>query len=135
MTETEPPRLLGTDALRFLVFGALNTGATLVLYQIFLFFLPPRAAYTTMFACGILISAGLYSRFVFANTLQWRLLTAYTLFHLSSYLVGLCILALCVELVDIDSRIAILVVIAIMTPLNFLGARLTLRRSPGINEH
>lgn len=130
MTEAQPRRPVTREALGFLVFGAINTGVTLILYQIFLFFLPPPAAYTLMFACGILISAGLYSRFVFASALQWQRLLAYALFYLASYAVGLGLLALFVEVVGIDSRIAIFIVVAIMTPLNFAGARMTLRFTP-----
>ena len=122
---------LAREAGGFLVLGAINTAVTLVLYQLFLLFMAPAVAYTVMFACGIVLSALLYSRFLFQVTLSLRTFVAYTLFYLLSYGLGLLLLMLFVEGLRIDGRIAIFLVVGITTPVNFVGARLTLNWSKG----
>lgn len=111
----------------FIIFGALNTISTILLYQALLYIISPYASYTITFIAGILLSSLIYSKFVFSTRITPKRVAAYVVFYGVSYLVGIGLLGLLVTQLNVSARFGIFGVIIIMTPFNFLGARIALR--------
>lgn len=109
---------------RFLGVGAINALGTYLLYLALHRVLPYGAAFSLSFAAGILFSLWANGRYVFAVRLSVRLAAAYAAFYLLSYLASLGLLVAAVEAVGLPSWLAPLPVAAVMTVINFIGARL-----------
>ena len=120
------PRL-HREALRFLLAGSLNTLLTLALYQLLLLWLPYLIAFTAAFVSGIIFTGLVYTRFVFEVSTTARRFTQNALYYLASYGFSLALLALLVDQLALHERLAMVVTIALMVPLNFFCLRGLLR--------
>ncbi len=112
----------------FLMVGGVNSALTFLIYQALVFVLPYWLAYSLSFALGIGFSFLANSRFVFSMSITFRRALAYTAFYLSSYAVGLGLLSALVELLHMHPRLAPIIVVIVMTPLNYLGAKICLAK-------
>ena len=120
-------RVLWSQVWRFGVVGASNTLLTGVLLWILASVIDPRIAYTVVFALGIAYSALLTSRFVFSSRSSPQRLTAFVLWYLAVYAVGLVL----VDALDDPGRSSLVlaaVTIAVTAPLSFVGGRLIFGR-------
>jgi len=112
------------DSGRFLVAGTLNTLLGIVLYQILLFRLPEKAAWTICWAIGILLVSVAYPKLVFKHgRLSPRRFFAHVLFYLVSFLISLGLLAAYVDVMGVPPRWAVFLVYLVTVPLNFLCSR------------
>jgi len=114
------------QGIYFVLSGGLNTLATYLLYLLLLNFLHYQIAYATSFIAGILLSYVLSTRFVFRTTHSWVKFALFPLVYLVSYAAGATVLALSVNRLGIDQRIAPLVSACITLPLSFVLSRLIL---------
>ena len=108
------------QALRFVVAGGVNTGLTYLIYLILLNVVGYTAAFSISFVIGIIIAFFIYSNFVFRTPIVWRKLLRYPVLCLSQYVAGLVLLTALVEVLELDKRLAPIVNVAILTPVNFL---------------
>ncbi|MEA2985764.1 MAG: hypothetical protein QOD94_2018 [Alphaproteobacteria bacterium] len=115
-----------TQVPRFIGAGAINTLATFLLYQMLLFLVPYKVAYTLSFAAGILLSAVFNSRLVFRTTLNWRALLRFTTVTLVTYVIGLNLVVVLIENLGVPPAIAPLFVVVLLLPLSFFGTRIAL---------
>ena len=118
---------------RFLLVGGSNTLITFVLLALLAHVLDHRIAYTIVFAAGMAYTTALTGRFVFSAAGSRGKSTAFVLWYLGVYLVGLLV----VHLVDRDGErsglVVALAVVAVTAPLGFLGGRLIYHRSPAVS--
>jgi len=112
----------------FLIVGGVNSALTFLIYQALVFVLPYWLAYSLCFVLGIGFSFLANSRFVFSISITFRRALAYTVFYLSSYAIGLGMLSALVEQLHMHLRLAPVIVVIVMTPLNYLGAKMCLKK-------
>ena len=114
---------LGRQARRFLLAGGINTLLTLAIYQCLLFWLPYTLAFTLAFVAGIVFTGLVYTRFVFTVRPTGRRFVSNALYYVLSYGVNLFILSILIDGLALHERIAIILTIGLMVPLNFICLR------------
>lgn len=118
--------LLGV-ALRFLVGGILNTGATLVLYWLLLRFIHYQWAYLASYCAGILLSYLLNTRYVFRARHSWLKFILFPLVYLVIYALGALVLKVAVDYLHLPASVGPLVSIAVTFPVSFLLTKVVLQ--------
>lgn len=121
-------KIVAAQALRFLISGAINTGATYAVYLGLLPYMEYQSAYGVAFVSGIALSYLLNVRFVFRVRPNWRSALLFPLVYVIQYLVGLAVLQIAVEHFSIPREYALLTSIAVSIPLTFLLTRTLLHR-------
>ena len=116
-------RFSSSEALRFLIAGAVNAAATYAIYLVALQFLPYRIAYSTAYAIGILLAYAVNTSFVFRARWSWKRMLAYPLVYLLQYAIGLACLTFLVEGGWVGKEIAPLVVVVLTLPITFIASR------------
>lgn len=81
------------------------------------------------YVAGIVLSAVLTARYVVSRQLTIRAFACYAAFYGLSFLAGLALLTLLVEVWRIPAALAPFCVVAVLTPVNFLLARLAFQPS------
>src|SRR5579872_6674321 len=114
---------------RFLITGSLNTGITYFIYIFLLLFVHYNFAYTLSFACGILISYVLYSKFVFQQELSFKKFFRYPIIPVSQYFLGIVLLNFFIKDLAINKVLAPILVVIITVPYVYLLNGLILRGS------
>jgi len=108
---------------RFVLLGAANTIATFLLYQALLFVLAPGVSYTLAYFTGLAAVSVLYPRYVFGvRQLTFSTCAGVFGYYLVSYVAGLQLLLFAERMVG-NPRIAIVCVMAVMIPVNFVATR------------
>lgn len=116
-------RSIDASALRFLVAGGANTVLTYLIYLGLLTIVPYAVAYSVSFVLGIGISYLLNVFWVFRSKPSVRSALGVPLIYAGQYLLGLCLLALLVEVLHVDRRLAPLIVIAVSVPITYVLTR------------
>jgi len=119
------PKTIIGEGLRFLLLGGLNTVLTLALYELLLFWLEYRLAYSIAWACGVVFISIAYPKLVYRQgrlTFLRAMLNAF--YYGVSYLMGLALLWLFSAKWGIPDRASIFLVIGVITPINFLMSKL-----------
>lgn len=119
--------LLG-DASRFLFAGVVNTGLTLLAYQMLLFVMPPPFAYAGSWLAGLCFVALVYPDKVFKqgrHGIGDRALLGTS--YCGVFLLGMLLLQL-LRAIELAPRLAIFIVLSCTIPLNFALSRGILRR-------
>ncbi len=101
---------------RFVIAGAVNTGVTYVIYLILLLLMPYFWAYSVAYVAGIAIGYGLNSWWVFRTAPGMRTVAVYPLTYALNYLIGVGLLWLLVEIIEISEELAPLIVVGISVP-------------------
>lgn len=115
-------------ALRFLVGGALNTGATLVLYWVLLRFIHYQAAYLISYCAGIVLSYALNTRYVFKARHSWLKFAVFPLIYLVVYALGALTLKVVVGYLQVPAAVGPIISIVVTLPVSFLLTRALLQR-------
>ncbi len=115
------------ELLRFLIVGASNTGATLVLFALLTFVMPVALAYTCAFAVGLLYTTIMSTRVVFKVQATAKHHAHFVAWYLLVYVVGLGVVSL-LEWAGAPRAALIVGAAAVTVPLNYFGGRLTLVR-------
>jgi putative flippase GtrA len=125
-------KLLDNSVVRFLVVGAINTLATAAIFVGLGLVIPPAVAYLIAFAIGLVWVVFGSSRFVFRAKSGLRNLVAFAVLYLIVFGCG----QLVIRLLDPQGLPSLvltsLAVIAVTTPLTYLGGRLIFRAAPDI---
>lgn len=116
-----------TEFNRFLAAGVFNTVAGYAMYLTFNLALDFRLAYTASYLIGIFLSYWINSKFVFRAPLSWKRLAVFPGVYLLQYGVGLVLIWLFVNHLDISEMIAPLLVVPFSIPLTFLASRLVIK--------
>src|SRR4051812_22417249 len=111
--------LASHELLRFVVFGAINTGLTCLLFLAFCSVMPAPAAYTVTYACGIGLSYALNALFVFQTDMSLRTALRFPLVYVVQYLFGLAVISVLTGWLQIPNAAAMVVVVVSSIPLTF----------------
>ncbi len=122
-----PPSRESRRMLRFVAAGTVNTGLSVLVYQLALFVMPHVPAYVLSYVAGIVIAYVLYSRQVFDAPLTASRFAAFALFYSASLAIGAVLNAVLIEQMGVAERLAIFATIAVMLPVNYYGSRRCLR--------
>lgn len=112
----------------FLLCGAANTGLTYGLYALFLFLVSYKLAYSLAYVCGIIFSYYLNSKFVFKQPVTLAKFLKYPVVYIVQYGLGIVILYICIDILDISKWLAPIVVIVISLPVTFGLSKMIIKR-------
>ena len=124
-----PP--IDREFVRFLGVGAFNTASGYFYYWALLHVVPYVAAYTISYTIGIVISYLLNCRFVFRSAPSWRGVMRFPLVYVVQFALGLSLLAVFVERLHWDKRVAAIAVVCCSVPFTFLLSRWIIRAPEG----
>ena len=117
---------------RFLAVGLTNTAVTYVIFVVLAVLVHHSVAYCITYIFGILFAYFLNSAFVFKARVSLLSFLTFPLVYAVQFGLGLLILHLLVDRLGGAPDRAMLVVIAVTTPITFLLSRFVLkRRTPG----
>lgn len=116
------------ESVRFLVAGIINTACTFALYWLLLPTLSYAPAYTVSFVSGIALSYFLHSMFVFRTGASVRSAILFPSVYLAQYLVGLVVLWIWVDLLDLPVRYGVFATALASLPVTFLVSRSIMKR-------
>lgn len=108
----------------------MNTGVTLLLFELLRRVMPYLAAYSITYVIGIGLSYWLNANFVFKIRKSVRNAIAFPLVYVVQYLVGALLLWALVGKLALHPAVAVIVVVASTLPLTFVLTRFVLRRPP-----
>jgi putative flippase GtrA len=111
------------EGLRFLLFGAFNTGLTYAAYCLLVGVLPAQAAYALVFAAGIVLAWFGNSRLVFRRPVRTRQAVAYPLLYLVQYALTALLIHGLMQGLGCGPRLALANALVFTTPLAFLWHR------------
>jgi putative flippase GtrA len=118
---------ISSEALRFLIAGAINT---LVGYSIYFVLLPTVGyawAYTAAYVAGIGLAYVLNTRFVFRVQRRVRGILLFPFVYVVQYLIGVVTLHVAIKNLGVSQELALLVSIAVTIPVTFLLSRFVLK--------
>jgi putative flippase GtrA len=118
---------VGSEFVRFLIAGAVNTGLSYAIYLLLLAIAPYLVAYSLSYLFGIAISYLLMTRFVFRTERRLASALKFPLVYVAQYAVGSAVLVLLVETFAVQAWLAALVAIVVSIPVTFSLSRLVLR--------
>ncbi len=125
-------KFFDTEFKRFLAAGAFNTIAGYAMYLAFHLVLDYRLAYTASYLIGIPVSYWINTKFVFRSTWSWKRLAAFPSVYLMQYVLGLALIWLFVDHLDIPEKIAPLLAVPVTVPLTFLASRFIIKGNPRV---
>jgi putative flippase GtrA len=129
MNATESPgNALSAQGMRFLVFGAINTALTYLLYCALVLVMHPQLAYALAFALGIVLAWAGNSKFVFRRPLTRKTGAVYPFMYVAQYLLTAALIHAFTTWLSMGPRIALAIALVITTPLSFLWNRALLAR-------
>lgn len=114
--------------IRFLFGGLVNTGVTYALYILLEQFFLYQIAYALSYCAGIIFSYWFNTIIVFKTTLSWQGLIKYPVVYIVQYCASALLLAILVENLHIDPKIAPLMVVIATIPVTFILSRWALRK-------
>lgn len=124
---TEPGRHPARAALRFVIAGGLNTAVTGLALAGLATIMDRRAAYTIVFAAGVVLATVLAGRFVYGVPFDRRLSIRYAALYVAVFAVGMAVVQL-IERFGLPPWTTGLVVF-VTAPLTFVGGLLLTRRA------
>jgi len=116
--------IIGTGVFgRFLLSGGFNTLVTYLLYLLLLVSFSYQISYTISYCLGVVLAYYLNRVVVFKSHRGLRSILLFPLVYVVQYLLTSCVLWGLVVQLGVDERLALLVAIVLMVPVNFLLSR------------
>ena len=115
--------------LRFLIFGAFNTGLTYGTYCLLVYVLHPQVAYLIVFALGIAFAYIGNSQLVFNTPLGWKGAGIYPFIYFAQYLFTAFLIHSFGAWLDIGPRFSLALALVITTPMSFFINKIMLNKS------
>lgn len=112
--------------VRFIFGGAINTAFTYVVFLLLEQAVSPASAYSAAYVLGIVSSYLINVTFVFRQRRSLRSAIKFPIVYVTQYFAGLTILSI-LTYYGLDSRIAMLLVIAVSVPFTFVLSRFVLK--------
>lgn len=112
-----------SELFRFIIAGGVTTLLSYLIYILLIIFLPYKSAYSISFICGIVISYTVNTIFVFQQSWAWKKLFQFPLVYLIQYVLGLSLLAIFVDRLHIDIKVAPLINVVILVPVTYYISR------------
>ena len=115
---------------RFLLVGGANTILTFAVYEALLLFASYSVAFFLAFLVGLCFTAVLNIQAVFAVPMGWPVLLGFGAYYVGYFLLNWGFLAILIEQVRVPAAVAPVLVLLVMTPLNFLCSKQVIERMP-----
>ena len=119
MSFPSPTHLTLAAGIRFVLFGAVNTALTYLIYCLLVFVLHPQIAFAVAFVIGIVLAYIGNSRYVFRQALTWKIARTYPLVYLLQYALSAMLLHLFGLWLDLGPRLALALTLVFTTPISF----------------
>jgi putative flippase GtrA len=116
-------KFIEQPVVRFALVGILNTASGYMLYLLFIGVMAYPIAYTISYVIGIIIAYVLNSVFVFKKPFKLSSAIQFPLVYVVQYAIGTLTLAILVENLRLDERLAPPVVIIVTFPVTYLMSR------------
>ena len=113
-------RFIKGEGPRFLIAGIINTAITYLIYILLLKMWSYLLAFSISFVLGILSAFLLQSVFVFHSLLEWRKFFQFSSIYVFQYFIGLGLLSILVEYFELNTKIAPIINIIVLTPMTFV---------------
>ncbi|MEG5265962.1 GtrA family protein [Pseudomonas sp. JDS28PS106] len=117
-------RTLKQDIARFLLSGGFNTGLTYGIYLLLILVLDYKLSYTISYVFGILLAYLLNRYFVFKSHKGIKSVLSLPVIYGAQYCVGLFLIWIWIDKLNLSPQIAPLVAIAITLPITFALSKL-----------
>ena len=114
---------------KFILFGAVNSVLTYLIYLVLLQILNYKLAYSFSYLSGIFIAYYFHSRFVFRENFRIKKALQYPLVYIISYAVGISLIYFLVDILGINRLIAPWIVVLLVTPLSFILSKYVIKGS------
>lgn len=111
------------EVLRFLVGGLLNLAVGYGSYLILLHWMRYEIAYAIAYVIGIVVSYAFNALYVFRQPMRWRSALRFPLVYLLQFLLGLVLLKILIEMIDVSPKYAPLAVAVLTIPATFFASR------------
>jgi putative flippase GtrA len=121
-------RRLAREVTRFGIAGIANLCLSFAIYQALLFVLPYAWAYTLSFVAGLAFVTVVNIRLVFGARMTVRNTAGTAAVYLMQYAAGLGLTVLLVQRLGVHARVAPFILVFVLPPLSFIGARLLVAR-------
>ena len=109
---------------RFITTGGINTLLTLLLYQLLVTYISPQWSYAVAWLSGFVFVSLAYPKYVFrSGKVSFRQLLLLLLLYVSSFLLGLYLMDVCVAWA-VHKRISVVAVIVVPSTMNYILAKL-----------
>jgi putative flippase GtrA len=115
------------EPVRFVVFGAINTAVTYLLYLVLLRIMSYGVAYTVTYVTGVALSYLLNRIFVFRKPARVDHIVTFPVAYLIPYLSGILMLRILIGYAGMDARIAPLAALLVTVPMSFFLLRAVMR--------
>jgi putative flippase GtrA len=129
MNSPQSGQSLQKQGIRFIIFGAFNTLVTYFAYCLLVYVMHPQVAYAIVFALGIGLAYVGNSRFVFRESLEWKVARVYPLVYLMQYALTASLIHAFELLVGMGPRLALALALVVSTPASFFLNRFMLSRA------
>ncbi len=113
-------RLFYIESSRFVMVGGINTILSYAIYLLLLSIASYITAYSISFVVGIVSGYALNTLLVFKQPWSLKKLFQYPLVYLAQYLVGIVLLSILVDYLNINERLAPLIIVVLLLPLTFV---------------
>jgi len=113
-------RLFYTESSRFVIAGGINTVFSYAVYLLLLSIASYVTAYSISFVVGIVSGYALNTLLVFKQPWSLKKLFQYPLVYLAQYLVGIVLLSILVDYLNINEKLAPLIIVVLLLPLTFV---------------
>lgn len=113
-------KFINKEFIRFLIMGALNSLLTYLVYLILIIPFNYGGSYAISYFLGIIFSFYMNTIYVFKEKISIRKMFKFPLVYLVQFLISELFLYLFVDSLNINKRIAPLIVIIISVPLTFI---------------
>ena len=118
------------QGIRFILAGGANTIITIAVYELMLFVVSAAAAYAVAWITGFIATNVIYPLFVFRNrTLTVKKSAMYGIYYVSIFFFSLALLEVIIRHEIILERMAPILLLLIIVPVNFMAARIIFRGS------
>jgi len=112
-----------SEIARFLISGGINTLVTYSIYLLLNQWTSYIIAYSIAYIIGIVVSYLVNAGWVFKKTFNLKSFIFYPLVYLSQYILGITLLYLLVNFVNIHQSLAPLIVVSATLPVTFLMSK------------
>jgi putative flippase GtrA len=118
------------QGIRFLITGGFNTLITIAVYELMLFVVPAAAAYIIAWITGLIVTSIVYPLFVFCNrTITVNKSAVYSVYYIANFFFSLTVLEIIIQYEILSDRMAPILLLSIIVPLNFIASRFIFRES------
>lgn len=116
------------DSIRFAAAGLINTGLTILAFQVLLYFTSSQLSYVFSWIIGLIFVLFVYpDRVFFGGRTDYVSRIFLIIIYLALFFMGLTLMNL-IDLLGIPSRLSIFIVVGCTTLANFFASRFWLRR-------